>query len=230
MRAVILVFRAQLRHRWQSWLAIAILISIVAGVVLAAAAGGRRTQSAFPGFVAAHGFDAVVYSLNRCRRSTGSLRSLAATEVIGADNGQPTCDCTRPINPDDLTVAVMPTKGISPFKLVSGRLPDPSDPHQVLASFTLQQDDGLRLGSVIHVPFYTQSQASAANNAEGAPPKPDGPTIALRVVGFEASEIEFPSGTTPDLHPLLKPKIRSHSAPTNSCRLSVLPTTPPRRS
>ena len=138
-----------------------------------------------------------VYSLQPLPKIDRLPEVLAATEVIGADNGQPTCDCTRPINPDDLTIAVMPAKGISPFKLVSGRLPDPSDPHQVLASFTLQQDDGLRLGSLIHVPFYTQSQASAANSAEGAPPKPDGPTIALRVVGFEASEIEFPSGTTP---------------------------------
>ena len=62
MRAVGLVFWAQLRHRWRSWLAISILIGLVGGVIMAAAAAGRRTESAFPTFVADHGFDAEVYS------------------------------------------------------------------------------------------------------------------------------------------------------------------------
>ena len=61
--AVGLVFRSQLRQRWRSWLAVAVLVSIVGGVIMAAAAAGRRTESAFPSFVAAHGFDAEIYSL-----------------------------------------------------------------------------------------------------------------------------------------------------------------------
>jgi hypothetical protein len=97
-------------------------------------------------------------------------------------------------NATDLSVVAV--TGRSPFNLVSGHLPDPSAPDQVLASFTLQQDYGVQLGTVIHVPLYASSQFSAVNNATGAPPKPAGPTVALRVVGFEATEIEFPSGTT----------------------------------
>ena len=58
MGAVGLAFRAELRRRWRSWLAVAVLISVVGGLVLATAAAGRRTGSAFPPFVAAHGFDA----------------------------------------------------------------------------------------------------------------------------------------------------------------------------
>jgi hypothetical protein len=61
--AVRLAFRAELRRRWRSWLAIAILISVVGGLVLAATAAGRRTESAFPRFVAAHGFDAVEFAV-----------------------------------------------------------------------------------------------------------------------------------------------------------------------
>jgi hypothetical protein len=95
----------------------------------------------------------------------------------------------------NLSVVVAVT-GRSPFNLVSGHLPDPSAPDQVLASFTLQQDYGVQLGTVIHMPLYASSQFSAVNNAKGAPPNPAGPTVALRVVGFEATEIEFPSGTT----------------------------------
>ena len=36
-----LIFRAELRRRWRSWLALAILIAVVGGVVMAAAAGPR---------------------------------------------------------------------------------------------------------------------------------------------------------------------------------------------
>ena len=36
-------------------------------------------------------------------------------------------------------------------KLLSGRMPDQSDPDEVLASFTLAKDNGVRVGSVIRV-------------------------------------------------------------------------------
>ena len=55
----------------------------------------------------------------------------------------------------------------------------------------------MHLGSVIRVPFYAPSQTSAFESATGAEPKPHGPTVDLRVVGFEAAEFEFPSGGTP---------------------------------
>lgn len=62
METIVLVLRARFRHRWRSWLAVAVVISVIGGAVLAAAAASRRTESAFPAFVTAHGFDAEVYS------------------------------------------------------------------------------------------------------------------------------------------------------------------------
>jgi len=195
--AVRLAVRAELRRRWRSWLAIAILISIVGGFVLGAAAAGRRTESAFPRFVAAYGFDASVYAYQPVPKVAHLPGVASATEIIGPDSGRPTCDCTHPIDPGDFGVIVVSPKGQPVFKLVSGHMPDPSAPDQVLASFTLQQDYGVHLGTVIHVPFYSSSQLAAFNNATGSPPKPRGPTVALHVVGFEASEYEFPSGASP---------------------------------
>ncbi len=196
MRSVEMVFLAQLRHRWRSWLAIALLIGLVGGVIMAAAAAGRRTESAFPAFVATHGFDAEVYSTQPAEISRlPGVRTV--TEAFGPDNGQPTCACTHPLNPSDFGVLLLPAEGRPAFKLVSGRLPEPSNPYEVLASYDLQQDEGVRLGTVIHVPFYAPSQAPAYNAATEAPPNPTGPTVPLRVVGFEASEFDFPSGGTP---------------------------------
>ena len=198
MRSVGMVFLAQLRHRWRSWLAIAFLISLVGGVVMAAMAAGRRTDSAIPRFVAAHGFDAEVYSILPAPGISRLPGVTSATAVIGPDNGPPKCTCTHPIDLSNFGVAALGTGGRSLFLLVSGRLPDPSNPREVLASFTLQHDEGVQLGSVIRVPFYGRSQTSAVNNASGAPPPPTGPTIAFRVVGFEATEFEFPSGAAPN--------------------------------
>ena len=61
------------------------------------------------------------------------------------------------------------------WKLVAGREPDPSAPDQVLASVSLQRDNGVTVGSVIHVPFFTPSQAAAANSVSRAPAAPLGP-------------------------------------------------------
>ncbi len=193
-----MVFHAQLRHRWRSWLAITILISLVGGVVMAAAAAGRRTDTAIPSFVAAHGFDAEVYSILPAPAVARLPGVTSATAVIGPDNGTPRCACTHPLNPGGFGIAVLKNGGSAPFNLVSGRLPEPSNLHEVVASYTLQHDAGVQLGSVIHVPFYGRSQTSAVNNATGAPPPLTGPTVALRVVGFEATEFDLPSGATPN--------------------------------
>lgn len=67
----------------------------------------------------------------------------------------------------------------------------------MLASFTLQQDYGVSVGTVVQVRLYALSQSAALGNAVGAPPPPKGQTVSLRVVGIEAAETEFPSGQTP---------------------------------
>ena len=98
MGAVRLVFHAELRRRWRSWLAIAVLISVVAGFVLAATAGGRRTASAFPRFVAAHGFDAVVYATRPVPKLAKLPGVSSVTEVVIPDTGDPMCDCSHSIS------------------------------------------------------------------------------------------------------------------------------------
>jgi hypothetical protein len=189
------VFRAEFRRRWRSWLAIALLVSVVGGIVLAAAAAGRRTENAFPRFVAAHGFDTIVYATRQVPAVAHLPGVASSTELILPDAANPTCACA-PIDDNDFGVAVVSGRGAAPFTLVSGRLPDPSKPDQVLASSTLQRH-GVHVGTVIHVPFEAPSQAADYNNPNTGLPDPHGPHLALRVVGIEASEVEFPSGTTP---------------------------------
>ena len=79
----------------------AVLISIVGGLVLAAAAAGRRTENAFPTFVASHGFDVVVYTTEPVPKLAALPEVSSATVLVGPDNGQPSCRCTHPIDPTD---------------------------------------------------------------------------------------------------------------------------------
>jgi len=55
MRAVWLVLVAGFRRQWRSWVLLGLLIAVASGFVLASTAAGRRTDSAFPRYVASHG-------------------------------------------------------------------------------------------------------------------------------------------------------------------------------
>ncbi len=195
MGAISVAYRSELRRRWRSWLSIALLIAVVGGVALAAGAAGRRTGSAFPDYVARHGYDAVAYATAPVPHIGRLPNVVAWSDIVGPDNGPARSACAHPIPANDFGVAVVTGGSLSPEVLVSGRQPDPSSPDEVLASYTMAQQVGLHLGSVVRVPFYARSQAAAYDN--GVPPAPKGPTVALRVVGFSATETDFPNGGAP---------------------------------
>jgi hypothetical protein len=132
----LLVFRTELRRRWRSWLILVVLIAVVGGLALAAAAAGRRTASAFPRFVAAHGYDAYIYN-NQPVRGLATLPGVATVTDIGTPAvGQPTCACTHVIDEGDFYVNELSPKGLSRLvKLVDGRMPTQSSPDEVLASY-----------------------------------------------------------------------------------------------
>jgi hypothetical protein len=203
--AVALAFRTELRRRWRSWLAVAVLVAVVGGLVLAAAAAGRRTASAFPDYVADHGFDALAFSafpLPRIEHLTGVD---GWSVIAGPANGAPRCSCTHPINPNDIGVAILPSGTFAPEVLVSGHMP--SRPNQVIASYTLAEEEGLHLGSVITVPFYARSQ-EAAYDGDATPPPPRGPAVSFTVVGFDALETDFPTGGAPEYYLFTPPSLR----------------------
>lgn len=197
MDAVRLIVGAAFRSRWRSWVALAALIAVAGGVSLGAAAAGERTALAYPNFLRAHGFDWVV--------ATQEPSNLAAipgvssvVEAPYALNGQPTCRCTHPIDGNALSVVSVGTRTLDHLvNLVSGRMPNPSRPDEALASFTLQKDDGVHVGTLIRIPMYGVAQQQAILDSTGPGPTPNGPTITLRVVGIEASATEFPSGINP---------------------------------
>jgi putative ABC transport system permease protein len=58
--AVWMRLRSELRTRWRSWLGLALLIGLAGAAAVAAAAGARRTETAYPRFVQAqNGYDLI---------------------------------------------------------------------------------------------------------------------------------------------------------------------------
>lgn len=201
MRAVVMLLRAQLRQHWKSWLALAALVTLVGGFVMAAAATGRRTAAAFPDFVARHGYDAVVYTgraLPQLARMPQITQVTTAPAPFVAALGCP--HCSKINTSGDLAMFEVPPGALSRMvKLVAGRMANQSDPGEVLASSTFAEDSGTRVGSVIQVltPTAAQLQLVQQGQVKASALLGEVPRHTVRVVGLVVTENEFPYGTGP---------------------------------
>ena len=198
MRAITRVMRSQFRQRWPSWLALALLIALVSGLTMTAAVAARRTESAFPRFLARHGYDAVLYTSEPLPGLARVPGVASVTPVGSVQNGPVTCTCTHPVGSNFALLEVPASRLGQVTKLVAGRLPRPSAAGEVLASDTRAQVKGVRVGSVFHVRLSGRQQGAAL--AQGGNPPARGPQVTLRVVGLEAAENEFPSGQQPNYY------------------------------
>jgi ABC-type lipoprotein release transport system permease subunit len=208
VRAVGLLLRAQLRQHAKSWLALAVLAALAGGLVMAATATARATAAAFPAFVSRYGYDDIVYTPKVLPQLAQMPEVARATPIRAPFVAAVGCAGCGPINasqsfdgfeiaPGDLSRTV---------KLVSGRMPDQSDPGQALASTTIADDSGVRVGSQVTIYTPTQAQINQAQNQTG-PATPaqlaHTPHRTVRVTGLVVTENEFPAGNGPryDLFP-----------------------------
>ncbi|MGN6793472.1 MAG: hypothetical protein ACTHJW_13900, partial [Streptosporangiaceae bacterium] len=193
MSAVVMLLRTQYRQHWKSWLALAALIALAGGIVIAAATTAKRTAAAFPDFVARYGYDAVVYSARPLPALANVPQVAAAIPVPGPVNFPAGCDtCSKPIPRGSFGLfEVSPANLPRTVKLLSGRMPNQADPREVLASYTLARDNGVRVGSVIRVMIPTREQVQLG---PGKVKLSDVPRRSLRVVGLVVTQNEFPSG------------------------------------
>ncbi len=207
MGAIGLAYRSELRRRWRSWLSIALLVGCGRWASCwRAGAAGRRTATAFPDFVTQHGFDAVVYG----RTPLGHLgspcpASMPGTrEFVGPDNGQPRCDLHTPDRPaNDTSVVVLSGRRLRTDVLVSGRRPDPSDPHQV--------DRVVHHGAGLRGPPRL-GDCGCRSTRRPRPPPPTTTAGAAAAPGAHgvvqgrrlrrAAELEFPTGGVAELLPV----------------------------
>jgi len=195
LAVVRMLFRAEFAHRWRSWISLALLVALVSGLVLAGVAAGRRTASAFPRYVAAYGSDAEVFSFKPIPTLASIPEVEASTSALIPANGPPACrGCRLLANQDFGIMGLAPQDLAGQVKLLSGRMPDQSNPREVLASYTMQRDLGIHLGSHVRVRFASPGQLNEVLNEANV--APDGPRYDFKVVGTVASENEFPAANS----------------------------------
>ena len=163
MGAVWLRLRAELRHQWRAWLALAVLLGVIGGIALTAAAGARRTDTAYPRFLrASHAAQmAVLPTLSGFR---GYFRAVARLPQVASSASAAFLQMSFP-GPDaspfsDLTAEASPVGGegvsIDHVKVVAGRLFDPADPHAVMIDQQVADREHLRPGGTLHLIGYPQ--------------------------------------------------------------------------
>jgi hypothetical protein len=135
MTAVWMFFRAELRGRWRSWLVLALLAGLFGGLVIAVAAGARRTDAAYPDLVAWSRSPDDMISLTSTEGPT--FASLPAARVARLPQVTAAAELTSftVLEPAVVTIEA-PADGQVPGrlwrrKLLAGRLPDPGQPDQV---------------------------------------------------------------------------------------------------
>lgn len=193
MRAVAYRVRRQVRAQWRPTLALALIVAAVAGVVLTLAAGAERTSTAPDRYTAARGggFDGTVEQ-GRGRPRTVEVAALpgvasveAVTFVFGGlalPDGGPTAD----------SLLFAGSHRALAMSLVSGRAPDPSKPHEFVATRSFTDASGAALGTTFDLATLSQEQADRAGYEAFFTEGPRGPSAKVTLVGV----VDGPSDLT----------------------------------
>ena len=141
MGAVWLCLRAELRQQWRAWLALAVLLGLIGGIALTAAAGARRTDTAYPRLLRRSNASHLLVTPARSGFH-GYFRAVARLPQVAA------ADSTMFLQMS------LPVRGASPFsgsggrgspsggegvaidrvRVLAGRLFNPADPREVMIS------------------------------------------------------------------------------------------------
>jgi putative ABC transport system permease protein len=159
MPSVWLALRAGLRHGWRAWLALALVLGVMGGAVLAAAAGARRTDTAYPRLLTwAHASDLQVLPTNtglhgyyRALRglpqiadmSTGILLNFA---IVVHGHLVPANHVSVYASPDG-RLGVTTDR----VKIMTGRFLDPADPRSLVIDQHLADEEHVAPGGTVRL-------------------------------------------------------------------------------
>jgi ABC-type lipoprotein release transport system permease subunit len=197
--AVRMRLRAELRSRWRAWLALAVLAGLGAGLVIATAAGARRTDDAVARYrAAAEVFDVWVgknemsdAAFARVEKLPQVARATRSSDV--AFWGRNDAGRAVTVNDAELNAPINgPEAGHERTKYLSGRPPDPARADEIYVGARAAEANDLKVGSTLRVRVATPRElskfADTSQLRAGADPETTGtgPLLTLRVVGVVA--------------------------------------------
>lgn len=173
-----------IRARWRSTIAIALLIGIVGAIVLATAAGARRSGTALERFNAASLSSNVELSIAApTKQQLADYRTSAGVEALS----QLRAYAFTLEDVPNLAMAA-PMDGafghhLDRSRLIAGRRADPSVAEEITIGESLSKLLDLPIGATFSTDSFTAEQIRDAF-AGGTPGRPDGPRVKFRVVGI----------------------------------------------
>src|SRR5919106_675505 len=183
--------KAQLRGRARASLLLALLVGLAGALVLAAAAGARRSEAALPRFLAANqtmdaGVQVQSDDLGEARRRLAALPEVQQVFRLTGALILAGVDPTDPGRWHSQLGAVALDPGGGPVFgrpiVVAGRLADERRTDEAVVDEELAERRHLRVGSLYRVRIFTREQFGPAG--EGQFVSPQGPAVDLRVVGI----------------------------------------------
>lgn len=188
MSAILVRVRAELRGRWRAWFGLALLLGLFGGAIIAAAAGARRTDSAYPRFLETQNAFTIGVPL-------GFFDPCCVAFTFDQVKTLPRIEEILPVTyfgfgaVDSIAASPDPRFGttFNTFKVLEGRLPDPGAADEVIAPFELARQRRWRVGTVLEIQLPVASGGTEPAN--------------IRIVGFGAAPGDFPPflGNTPGL-------------------------------
>jgi hypothetical protein len=163
MGAVWLRLRAELRQQWRTMLAVAVLLGVIAGLALTAAAGARRTDTAYPRFLrGSHAADLLVTPARSGFH--GYFRAIARLPQVSAADAAAFLQMSLPVRGaspfSGMVTEASPFGGegvaINRVKVAAGRIFDPADPRAVMINQRLADRAHVRPGGTLHLIGYPQ--------------------------------------------------------------------------
>jgi hypothetical protein len=171
MGAIGSVARHRLTTGWRGWAALVLLTGIAGGAVLAAAAGARRTDSAFPRFL--RSTSAADVLVGPAESGIGGY-DLAVGRLPGVAQIAPVVGLAAlPVTAgglvDQAAEVAAPLDGRLGFRLqrprmLAGRQPRPDRPGEVMVDQIAAASLGLRVGSVLRLAVYRNSGSHRAGH------------------------------------------------------------------
>jgi len=181
MAATWLRFRTELRARWRGTLALVLLLGFVGSVVLAAAAGARRTSTAPDRLVAAVGGEGDAHIFDVGTADPDQIRALprvddsAATTFFLADS--------VPLSNMEIVATDDPVfHGL----VAEGRLPEPADPLGAVVDQRAARKLGVGVGDRFDIVLVTHQQLAALD--PGTEPVPSA-TVRVDAIVREPDDI-----------------------------------------
>jgi ABC-type lipoprotein release transport system permease subunit len=192
MRAIVVRARAEIRDRWRALVALALVIGLGGGFVIAAATGARRTDSVYKRFLAAtHAADVEVIDDNSDVATPIPIDKVEQLPQVEA-TGRYLSNYINIGGEDFAFVAPADDRfgvTIDRVRIVSGRAPIAAN--EAVVSLFLAQRHHVGLG--YEIPFFSDQALDFLRQRGGSPQQIQAvKDFHLRVVGIEAGPGELP--------------------------------------